>query len=260
VTQHQPQPQPSNDPSGVLARLATINFATSDLEGVLRIIAGLAQEAVNPATAVSVTLVRQGKGLTAAFAGDLAMALDEQQYDQGYGPCLDACDSGEMLMMEDTATERRWPSFARRAEGLGVRSSLSVPLPVQDDVTGALNLYALTPGAFDGDARHAATTFADHAAVAVSNARSYDAVTTFIARMRTAAATRSAIDQAKGVVIGRHGISREEALTVLILTARQTGERLGDVAATLVSAVQTDTPSPAEANLLAVVDTITGGR
>jgi GAF domain-containing protein len=249
-------PQPSIDPAEAIARLATINFARSDMDDVLSTIAGLARDAVTPASEVSITLMRDGKGVTAAFTGDLALALDEQQYDQGYGPCLDACDCGEVLSVPDTGTEHRWPAFVRRAVELGVHSSLSVPLPIQDAVTGAMNLYAVTPRAFDDAARRAATTFADHAAVAVANARSYESAGTLIERMRGAARTRSVIDQAKGILIGRHGIRGEEALNVLILAAQESGRRLGDVAAALVAEAQPGTPATGEGDLLAVIESV----
>jgi GAF domain-containing protein len=248
--------QPPLDPADAVARLATINFARSDMDGVLSTIAGLARDAVTVSREVSITLMTEGRGVTAAFTGDLAMALDEQQYDRGYGPCLDSCDSGEMLTITDAATERRWPAFTRRAVELGIHSSLSMPLPVQDAVTGAMNLYAATPRAFDDAAVRAATTFADHAAVAVANARSYETATTLIERMRRAARTRSVIDQAKGILMGRHEISGEHALDVLILAARRSGRQLGDVAAALVAAVQPGTTTFDGADLLAVIEEV----
>jgi GAF domain-containing protein len=248
--------QPPIDPADAIARLATINFARSDMEDVLSTIAGLARDAVTAAREVSITLMSEGRGTTAAFTGELAVALDEQQYDGGYGPCLDACDSGEMLAITDATTEDRWPLFTRRATELGVHSSLSVPLPVQDTVTGALNLYAVLPRAFDDAAVAAATTFAEHAAVAVANARSYESAATLIERMRSAARTRSVIDQAKGVLIGRYGISGEDALDVLILAARRSGRRLSDVAAALGAAAQPGTSATGAADILAVIEAV----
>jgi transcriptional regulator with GAF, ATPase, and Fis domain len=244
------------EPADAVARLATINFARSAMDDVLATVVTLARDAVTPAVEVSITLMSEGRGSTAAYTGSLAVALDEQQYGRGYGPCLDACDSGEVLSMADAAAEDRWPSFTARAVELGVLSSLSVPLPVQDAVTGALNLYAATPRAFDDAAVHAATTFAEHAAVAVANARSYESAATLIERMRRAARTRSVIDQAKGILIGRHGMSAEAALDVLILVARQSDRRLSDAAAVVLAAAQPGTIPPADADVVAMIDAV----
>jgi GAF domain-containing protein len=248
--------QPPTDPADALARLAAINFARSDMDEVLLTIARLACEVVTPAREVSITLLSQDKATTAAFTGDLAIAMDEQQYEQGYGPCLDACISGEMLAVTDTTSEPRWPSFARRAAELGLFSSLSVPMPIQDVMTGAMNFYAVTPRAFDDAAAGAATTFAEHAAVAVTNARSYESAATLIERMRLAARSRSSIEQAKGVLIGRYGSSSEQALNILILAARESDRRLGDVAGALVAAAQPGGLTAAEAEILAVIENV----
>jgi GAF domain-containing protein len=242
------------DPADAVARLATINFARSDMDDVLATVVSLARDAVPPAVEVSITLKAEGKGSTAAFTGSLAVALDEQQYGRGYGPCLDACDSGEVLSVDDATAEDRWPAFTARAVELGVLSSLSVPLPIQDAVTGALNLYAATPHAFDDAAVRAAATFAEYAAVAVANARSYESAATLAERMRSAARTRSVIDQAKGVLIGRHGMSAEDALDVLILVARRSDRGLGDVAAVLLAAARSGAVTPEDAEVVAMID------
>jgi len=221
---------------------------------VLATIAGLAQRGVAGAAAVSVTLVTRGTGSTVAFTGDLARALDESQYERGYGPCLDASEVGAPLFMVDAATENRWPAFTRRAVELGVHSSMSLPLPVQEAVTGALNLYAEAPHAFDDAARRTATTFAEYAAVAVANAHSLSSATALVEQMRHAAASRSVIDQAKGIVMARRGCNGEAAIDVLILAARKAERRLCDVAAVLVTSAQGLSLSPADADLLAVVE------
>lgn len=247
---------PSLDPAAAFARLASIDFSRTGRDDVLSTIVTLARGAVREAGEVSITLVRQGRAMTAAFTGDLAVALDEQQYERGYGPCLDACDSGEVLVVTDTATEERWPAFTRRALSLGVHSSLSVPLPVRDAATGAMNFYAGTAGAFSGTAARTATAFAGYAAVAVANASSYENAAAAAGRMRDAARTRSLIDQAKGILVARHRIGGEDALTVLILAARQSDRRLAQVAAALVNAAHTDASGSGEVDLHAVADAV----
>ena len=43
---------------------------------------------------------------------------------------------------DDTRTDERWAELARAAAEQGCRSTLSYPLPAQEAVAGALNLYA----------------------------------------------------------------------------------------------------------------------
>jgi len=47
------------------------------------------------------------------FTGVLALALDERQYDAERGPCLDAAQGGERLLIRDMAEETRWPRYNR---------------------------------------------------------------------------------------------------------------------------------------------------
>jgi hypothetical protein len=74
-----------------MAELARIDFARYDLRGVLGEIAGLARACiVGAAGETSITLIRDRHAYTAAFTGEPARALDEIQYANGAGPCLDA--------------------------------------------------------------------------------------------------------------------------------------------------------------------------
>ena len=57
--------------------------------------------------------------------------MDETQYEEGSGPCLDAAaDPSRMRSVPVAAEETRWPGFAEAAIRAGVGSSLSVGIPV----------------------------------------------------------------------------------------------------------------------------------
>jgi GAF domain-containing protein len=118
-------------------------------------------------------LVESDRASTVAFAGQVALDLDETQYQDGFGPCLEVARSSGTVTVRDMAAEARWPAFARRALAVGVHSSLSVALPLQEAVLGALNIYATQPAIFDQDAIETARTFPGYAAVAIANARLY---------------------------------------------------------------------------------------
>ena len=70
-----------------LAELSRIALADDGLTAALRRITNIAQRTVAQADDVSVTLVdERGKGKTVAFSGDLAVHLDERQYENGLVP------------------------------------------------------------------------------------------------------------------------------------------------------------------------------
>jgi GAF domain-containing protein len=240
------QPQRANRTSqdGVAA-LAVIDYRTDDLPTVLRRVAELAKAAVPGADEVSVSLIPgQGRGTTPAFTGQLAIDSDEAQYDDG-GPCVAAALGGDMVMVADMNSEERWPGYVPRAREVGVRSSMSLPLPVQADVTGALNVYATRAGAFDHDAVQVARTFAGYAAVAVANAHSYRAATDLASQMQEAMTTRAAIEQAKGIIMAERRCSPDEAFAVLVDASNRSNRKLRDIAGDVVAEVMTPRTSKA---------------
>jgi GAF domain-containing protein len=222
------------DPMDAFAELGRIKLGEMTLDGVLKQIADLAKRSIPGVTEVSVTLVRGKAAHSAAFTGELALALDESQYEQGHGPCLDAARSGEIFSVPDMSGETRWPELAERALRAGCHSSLSIGLPVHDRAVGALNIYADKPYAFDDDAIALAQTFAGYAGVALANAYLYDSTATLAEHMQKAMENRAVIEQAKGIIMGDRGCTSEEAFQILAKLSQDTNRKLRDVAAALV--------------------------
>jgi GAF domain-containing protein len=216
------------------AELSRIKLGETNIDGVLEQIAGLAKHAIPGASDVSVTLSRGKGAYTAAFTGDLALGLDERQYKAGHGPCLDALTCGETLMVPDMSSEQRWPDYAAAALKAGCHSSLSVGLPVHGSVTGALNIYATTPEAFDDEAIAVAQTFAGYAAVALANAHLYDVQAALARHMQVAMESRAVIEQAKGIVMGERRCTSEDAFKILTKVSQDSNRKLRDVAQALV--------------------------
>jgi GAF domain-containing protein len=232
------------DPSDAYAELGRLKLADTDIDGVLTIIAGLAKRAVPGADEVSVTLLHGNAPHTAAFTAELASACDERQYELGHGPCLDAAATAATLPIPDMSRETRWPDYTPRAVEAGVHSSLSIGLPVWESVTGALNVYATKPDAFDDDSIVLAQTFADYAAAALTDAHLYDVQATLAQRMQAAMETRAVIEQAKGILMGERRCTAEEAFTMLTNLSQDTDRKLRDVAAALVTDAQRPGPRP----------------
>jgi GAF domain-containing protein len=233
MTDHQPL-----DPLEAFAELGRIKLSDTDLTGVLTKVAELAKVTVSGAHEVSVTLVRGSGAHTAAYTGDLALTLDEWQYREGGGPCLDAAATAGTVSVPDLTVDNRWPVYLRRAMEAGVRSSLSVGLPVHEMVTGALNIYAIKPDAFDEDSVLVAQTFSGYAAVALANAHLYDTTATLALQMSAAMEHRAVIEQAKGVLIAGRHCTPQEAFTILAKLSQDSNRKLRDVAAALIAGAQ----------------------
>ncbi|MFI5928570.1 GAF and ANTAR domain-containing protein [Micromonospora sp. NPDC051543] len=223
------------DASDTLAELGRIRLDETSLDDMLGRVADLARQAVAPAREVSVTLLRGGTAWTAAFTSELARDLDDWQYELGRGPCLDASASGDTLSLPDLADDQLWPAWATRAHAAGVRSSLSIGLPIQASVVGALNVYGGTANAFDPAAIVVAERFASYAAVAIANAHLYDNATTLAEQMRQAMRSRAVIEQAKGIVMGERRCSPEEAFALLSKVSQDSNLKVREVAEGLVA-------------------------
>ena len=233
------------EPTDAFAQLGRIKLSETDLNGVFQQVADLAKRTIPGVTDASVTLVQPSKGAhTPAFTGQLALALDESQYELGHGPCLAAASSTNIQAVTDMTSENRWPDWTSRALQAGAHSSLSIGLPVQEAVTGALNLYSTEPHAFDDDAIAVAVaqTFASYASVAMANAYLYDAKTTLAQHMEAALASRAVIEQAKGIIMGDRRCTADEAFAILTKLSQDTNRKLRDIAAALVARATTPKP------------------
>jgi GAF domain-containing protein len=215
--------------------LARVVLVQRELPEVLTEIVQIARRAIAGSGATSITLIRDDRGFTAAYDGQIAMDADELQYARGYGPCLDAGRSGEVFVVRDMRTEDRWPDYALHAAGLGVGSSLSVPLPFQGATIGALNNYARETAAFgDGDVA-LGQEVAAFVAIAVANAEATARATDDVANMRRAMASRAVIEQAKGILMERYKITPEQAFTLLTHASQRGNVKLRDIADELVT-------------------------
>jgi GAF domain-containing protein len=226
------------DPNDAFVQLGRIKLADSDIGGILSKVADLAQRAIPGADEVSLTLIRGRRPYTATFTGELALACDERQYQAGHGPCLDAAERSVTLSLPDMERETRWPDYVPRAAEAGVHSSLSIGLPVQEAVRGALNIYATKPDAFDDDAVMVAQTFAAYAAVALANAHLYDTQVTLAEQMQAAMESRAVIEQAKGIIMGDRRCSADEAFAILSKISQDTNRKVREVAIALVATAQ----------------------
>jgi len=214
-----------------LGRLA---FAEHSLESVVDKVTALASEVLPGEPITSVTIVREGRASTVASSGRLALDLDETQYRLGNGPCLTAATTGQPAEILDTRSATEWAEFAGRAAELGCRSVRSHPLPVQERVAGALNVYARTTPSDDSRTRDLLSRFVAYAVVPVSNMYLYESVVEQAGHLRAALDSRAVIDQAKGILMERLKLTADQAFSVLARMSMTTNTKVREVAEDLV--------------------------
>jgi GAF domain-containing protein len=230
----------------LLRDLSRVVLADRALGEVLEEITAIATAGIPGSESTSITLVRGDRAYTAAHDGAMALAADELQYDEGAGPCLDAGRGGVVLRIDEMRTEQRWPGYVERTAAIGVRSSLSVPLPYQGGVIGALNNYSSQPAAFASpESLAAGTDVAEAIAVAVANAEAHHQLGEQARNMRIAMDSRAVIEQAKGVLMAQQGVDPEQAFEILRAASQRSNRKLRDIAAGVVASTQRD-QRPAE--------------
>ena len=223
----------------LLRALTRITLVDRPLKEVLGDIVRAATAAIPGAESTSITLVQQDRAYTAAHHGGAALAAEEAQYGRGYGPCMDAARGNVVLRVDDMRTETRWPDYSRRVLDVGVRSSLSLPLPFQGSAIGALNVYSSVVGAFRSEeAMTAGVEVAEAVAVAVANADGYAQVLDQAHNMRKAMESRAVIEQAKGVLMAQRGIDAQQAFDMLRDASQRYNRKLRDIAAGIVASTQ----------------------
>ena len=227
------QPQPSSV-GAVLEYLGRSSLREQPMEGLLQLVTDLVKTVMPGNSEASVTLLFQECPSTVVATGRLAVDLDEGQYERGHGPCLHAAATQEITEIPDTRSETRWPDHARRAAEHGNLSSLSVPLVIDEpQVSGALNIYARQPNAFDEATRCAATRIAPYAAVAAGNLSLHRRALGRADHLETVLASRAVIEQAKGILMERHDVTAHGAFRILArasihthITVRRLAEHL----------------------------------
>ncbi|WP_241175975.1 GAF and ANTAR domain-containing protein [Modestobacter sp. KNN46-3] len=227
--------QPSSAADALL-RLGRLSLRELSMESLLQTVAHLVTTVLPGDIEASVTLLIKDAPSTVAWTGQLAVDLDERQYERGHGPCLHAARTGEVTEITDTRTESRWPDYVPRAAERGNLSSLSIPLVIdeEDGVSGALNLYSLKPDGFDENSRSVAVAFGPHAAVAAGNVYAYQSARKLADGLQTALASRAVIEQAKGVLIERYKVTPDHAFRLLALASMNANRKLRDVAVDLM--------------------------
>ncbi|MEV0720974.1 GAF and ANTAR domain-containing protein [Asanoa sp. NPDC050611] len=157
----------------------------------------------------------------------LVYDVDQIQYDEHEGPCLDALFDHLTVLVADMAGEARWPRFSARALTLGVGSMLAFQLYVDSGSLGSLNLYSRRPGAFGDVSEQVGLLFAAHAGVALAGAQQ-------LSHLSRALDVRDLIGQAKGILMERHKLTGDQAFGLLVTVSQKTNTRLVEVARYLV--------------------------
>lgn len=172
--------------------------------------------------------------VAASTAQTEALELFQLQSEQG--PCLDCFDTGEPVVCADLgARPQQWPVFAAAAAHAGFVAVHALPMRLRADTIGALNLFATTAGALTPDTTELCQAFADVATIGILSERAAREKDLLSQQLQAALNTRIIIEQAKGTLAERRGLSMDQAFNSLRSYARTTNRKLADVALAVIN-------------------------
>ncbi len=172
--------------------------------------------------------------LTASSHPDLAW-LVQAEITAGRGPMLDALAGAGVVSCPDLLAEDRWPEYADAALAAGARCTLTLSRPAEDGQV-CLTLAGARPGALDPDQCERAETLAALGAAVLGAVDRYDDARRTVSQLRDAAAARSVVDQAKGVLMRALGCGPDEALRRIRQVSQDQNLRATEVARDIVIA------------------------
>jgi len=188
----------------------------------------------------------RGELRVAAASSEEAGLLELFQLQNDQGPCLECFRTGRPVTATDlTGLAQRWPRFAEAATQAGFATVEALPMRLRDQVIGALNLFRAEAGPFDPADLRIAQALADVATIGLLHERNVRRREAVAEQLQAALNSRVVIEQAKGKLAERLGVDMDRAFQMLRDYARNTNQRLTDVARDFVTAGTADFPPPA---------------
>jgi ANTAR domain/GAF domain len=198
----------------------------------LRDIVDLAAEQLHASCAVMLRI--GGQLCTVATSDARAEAMSDWQFSNLTGPSLVAMDDNVAAHFVAGAAPQ-WPAYERFAAEHRCTSSMSLPLLVQASTIGAFSAYRDTPERFSVPEQQVAQQVAGHAAGVID----YLHRIAISSDLSAAAAGRSVIDTALGILMARDGYDIAQALATLRADAAARGIPVSQAAVELVAAAST---------------------
>jgi GAF domain-containing protein len=179
--------------------------------------------------------------LRAVAASDDRFAhLEELQLRHQEGPCIDAFEGKTLVSAQNLVDEERWPTFSQAAVDRSVRAVLASPLPYNRDAVGVVAVLSEQHRPWPAEAELGLLAFTDLAALLIASMMHGEQQSQLAVQLRTALDTRQVIEQAKGVLMARQGISARAAYEQLRAQARTGRRKLNAVCAEVVAGASRD--------------------
>jgi GAF domain-containing protein len=185
-------------------------------------------------------LIDSEQHLRSVAASDSRLAhLEELQIEHSEGPCIAAYEDKELVGVEDLTHDTRWPKFSNAATARRVRAVLASPLPYNQDAVGVVAVVSERTRPWSAEGELALLAFTDLSALLIASMMQNQQHSELATQLQGALDSRQIIEQAKGVLVGRHGISPRTAFEQLRAQARSERRKVAALCAEVVESATT---------------------
>jgi GAF domain-containing protein len=220
--------------SEVFVELADTLVDVFDVVEFLTTLADRSAELLNANEAGVVLADESGTLRSVASSSETARLLDLFELQNEEGPCLDCFRSGTPVVNASLMAPDRWPSFGPEARRLGFRMAHAVPMRLRERIIGAVNIFTTEETRLTDSDIALARALADIATIALMQERSIREARVLNEQLQAALHSRVVIEQAKGMLAERRQIEMDEAFSLLRRHARDSNQKLSDVAVALL--------------------------
>ncbi len=224
--------------SGAFVELADALVGEYDVLDLLRTLVDQCVVLLD-ATAAGILLADPNGNLqVVASTSEESQIVEVLQRDAGAGPCVDAYRYGYVVTLSDIATGAdRYPAFQVAALSQGFQSVHAIPMRFRPRTIGALNLFRTATGVLSDEDATIGQALADVATISLLHERTARENTAVNEQLQRALDSRVFIEQAKGVIAERNGITMDEAFLRLRQHARSHQEPMHTSAANVISSL-----------------------
>jgi len=234
----------SNDLVAAISALSRVLLTDQSLNGDLLRIAAAAEWTVPGCDGASIALSIDGHPRTDAATDKVVLELDLAQYEAGDGPCLLALREARPVRLDLISEQDRFQHFAQRAARDGVRSSLSLPIRVDGEAVGTINLYSYAEAAFDETSQSVAALLVGQAGVAISRSRLLEMGRRAAEMAQRSADDRADVNMAEGILMSIERCSAEQATALLRNAVTSEEQTLASMARQIIAEVESHRDGP----------------
>ncbi|MDT4914914.1 MAG: hypothetical protein QOC66_4042 [Pseudonocardiales bacterium] len=221
--------------SSTFVALADTLVSDYDLIDLLHALTSACVDLLGTAAAGIMLSDQRGNLRVMASSTEQARLVELFELQNDEGPCLDSFRMSQPVELTRLGeAEDRWPRFVQAASDAGFDAVQALPMRLRDQTIGALNLFYRADQKSDASDSHLAQALADVATIGILQQRSIHRSEELAEQLQTALDTRTIIEQAKGVLAERGGLTMVAAFEVLRRYCRSQRLHLADTARGIV--------------------------